>query len=1388
MQVFTYIIGLVTTWQAVSCLEGHRTLTIGLERVHPYRETRIIKDYEVPETNFSCAHKKLGEYYADLETRCRVYHVCLVDIGGQVKPTSFVCPNGTLFNQASRVCGPADRVHCSLATNYYENLHGDFYRRRDDYGDLSDHIEFMKIFPQSAEVSRLSARGDINDFGEDLQIPEEQRESFVTERSPLIRRLRRRKLRRRPGKVRRRNQSRPRQFAQTGTVRVTGDSRVSHKRTFPPSSYVNVLPENHSETFYTHVRRTGTSKPPSAIVGTSSITTTLSMQATELTTATEETQPLVNPFVYQSLKTSELQPPIGQSSEDVLKESQPELLKDISRPENEHLYKDPPNIQKITLSDNSRTPEIPVEHPAITEAQPLIQLNLQLKKENSNFQKLNTYSKSPLPLDHSVVQATGQQTLNSELKVNVRETNSKSPIVNQQISVNPSFYQSVSQPKLLSAEDVTLENGFNKEINSKNSESFNDNDVKSPSLSVDEVRIFQKPNNSYVAEMQPQPILLNSSGKTEKSSGSPGIAGKGDTLESYSPDNSSPIRSENFRDHIKPNIPFYQEPRRKHFRTQQYRRTTAPPQLVADGPKMLSRKQQDVRRISNNDRRRGLRRRQGRRRRPLRRRNGLYRRQQINTSEGTKLILLGDSAPKRSTQNFKLVTEEVNNFTPSVASRTSIQNSAHDSMKHSNDVQVPAAASSSQPSRLSFTRRQNTAVDKLRQKDQVRNESNESIQNMFVGNTNLNSNLPSDPFADLYHQPHRQSSTSIDVWSITDNNPEKNATSTLGKAHELQPYSMESYSGESKTASSFQSSEHNLTSMETRRKQKSTPITNIDNKNVEGSQPPEGTSLFSYQSPDRNVDVVPNKEDKIVGNSQFDEETSLFSYQSPDRNVDVVPNKEDKIVGNSQFDEETSLFSYQSPDRNVDVVPNKEDKIVGNSQFDEETSLFSYQSPDRNVDVVPNKEDKNVENSQFDEETSLFSYQSPDRNVDVVPNKEDKVVGNSQFDEETSLFSYQSPDRNVDVVPNKEDKNVENSQFDEKTSLFSYQSPDRNAEVVLSRKPQNNSLSDLLSSMPHNRDNFKSFPNTQLRRFSISGNTEESSGVISESRISGDLAYDTVPVSAFRSRASGDKVNRPRGGRRFRKRKRKMRRNKRSDGSSKPLLPSEIETWRVPYRTSFQCTDKVAGYIYGDIETDCEMFHVCIPLGKGKLLDYRLFCANGTAFNQETGTCQGKETFECWKVNKYFIYNKVRHYLLGGKQVKNKPFKYPKRSRRDVIPEVSDQTKPITSFTCDGKPPGGYYPDYDTGCQLFHLCAPADGGITIDLKFWCGNDTIFNHRKLTCEPLGEASCEPDKVLSVEHQIFVLKQTSRIEESLGQKQQDFRNFQHLEEKEQNLFVS
>ena len=89
------------------------------------RDVQVFVDvHKHPKTGFSCVDKQPGQYYADPETKCAVYYVCIPNAQGSLSAQSFACPNGTIFNQATRVCSPHDQVYCRLAERYYENVHG----------------------------------------------------------------------------------------------------------------------------------------------------------------------------------------------------------------------------------------------------------------------------------------------------------------------------------------------------------------------------------------------------------------------------------------------------------------------------------------------------------------------------------------------------------------------------------------------------------------------------------------------------------------------------------------------------------------------------------------------------------------------------------------------------------------------------------------------------------------------------------------------------------------------------------------------------------------------------------------------------------------------------------------------------------------------------------------------------------------------------------------------------------------------------------------------------------------------------------------------------------------------------------------------------------------
>ncbi|XP_070157859.1 probable serine/threonine-protein kinase DDB_G0276461 isoform X2 [Polyergus mexicanus] len=81
----------------------------------------------MPETSFSCRNKIVGSYYADPETDCQVFHVC-VSVAGSIQDYKFLCPNDTAFDQESQTCADWYDVDCEAATLYYASDNFDLYR------------------------------------------------------------------------------------------------------------------------------------------------------------------------------------------------------------------------------------------------------------------------------------------------------------------------------------------------------------------------------------------------------------------------------------------------------------------------------------------------------------------------------------------------------------------------------------------------------------------------------------------------------------------------------------------------------------------------------------------------------------------------------------------------------------------------------------------------------------------------------------------------------------------------------------------------------------------------------------------------------------------------------------------------------------------------------------------------------------------------------------------------------------------------------------------------------------------------------------------------------------------------------------------------------------
>merc|ERR1711936_266860 len=92
---------------------------------------------QVPDTSFLCDGQAEGGYYADVEAECQVFHICGSDGNGGLTKYSFLCPNGTLFNQQYFVCDWWFNVDCSIAETLY-SLNEDIAAEREANSPAGD--------------------------------------------------------------------------------------------------------------------------------------------------------------------------------------------------------------------------------------------------------------------------------------------------------------------------------------------------------------------------------------------------------------------------------------------------------------------------------------------------------------------------------------------------------------------------------------------------------------------------------------------------------------------------------------------------------------------------------------------------------------------------------------------------------------------------------------------------------------------------------------------------------------------------------------------------------------------------------------------------------------------------------------------------------------------------------------------------------------------------------------------------------------------------------------------------------------------------------------------------------------------------------------------------
>merc|ERR1712061_969358 len=119
---------------------------------------------EVPESGFSCEGQVDGGYYADPEAECQAFHICTADGAGGLAKYSFLCPNGTLFNQNYFICDWWFNFDCSTAEDLY-SLNDEYASERDALGAASDAESSYAAPPAEAADAGYAAPAEYEGAG-----------------------------------------------------------------------------------------------------------------------------------------------------------------------------------------------------------------------------------------------------------------------------------------------------------------------------------------------------------------------------------------------------------------------------------------------------------------------------------------------------------------------------------------------------------------------------------------------------------------------------------------------------------------------------------------------------------------------------------------------------------------------------------------------------------------------------------------------------------------------------------------------------------------------------------------------------------------------------------------------------------------------------------------------------------------------------------------------------------------------------------------------------------------------------------------------------------------------------------------------------------------------
>merc|ERR1711963_536225 len=111
---------------------------------------------EVPETAFTCDGQVDGGYYADGEAECQVFHICTADGAGGLAKYSFLCPNGTIFNQNYFICDWWFNFDCAEAEGLF-SLNDEYAAERAAIDGAASDAQASYAAPEDEAANEYAA-------------------------------------------------------------------------------------------------------------------------------------------------------------------------------------------------------------------------------------------------------------------------------------------------------------------------------------------------------------------------------------------------------------------------------------------------------------------------------------------------------------------------------------------------------------------------------------------------------------------------------------------------------------------------------------------------------------------------------------------------------------------------------------------------------------------------------------------------------------------------------------------------------------------------------------------------------------------------------------------------------------------------------------------------------------------------------------------------------------------------------------------------------------------------------------------------------------------------------------------------------------------------------